>query len=405
MKKIAVIVGFFDPSNLSALPRVVFEIATRNNGNFEFFILTNGKTNNMYILKEGVTVYKINSSIYDYKKIKNIIIENNIDLINFHGSLLGSIFCVKSLKNMKIPIILSIYDKKAQLRDFTFLKFSDFLKGYRRTIGLPFSKTLLVPKYIFNRIIKYYFMQDEVKKIIVPSQRLKKYYLPFAKSKVIQIPMGVDFKKFSEYNIESAETLKKSFGFTSDDKIIMYFGHSYITRGIDELIQIFPSIKSRIPKAKLVLVLNSKWSSSSKNYFVFNMACKHVSSNSLRIITKHVDNPEEYYAMADVLVLLYRFSGEIPEYPLVLIEAMATGTPAVSTNIGAIPEIIKNNFNGILVQPKNKQELVHAIERVLLEDTFSNYIGKNAQNSVESFDWNKIANTMCRIYAEVCNNE
>lgn len=405
MKKIAVIVGFFDPSNLSALPRVVFEIATKNNGNFEFFILTNGKTNNRYILKEGVTIYEINSSIYDYKKIKNIIIENSIDLINFQGSLLGSIFCVKCLKNMEIPIILSIYDKKAELIDFTFLKCSDFLRAYRRTIGLPFSKTLLVHKYILNHIIKYIFMHNEVKKIIVPSQRLKKYYQSFTKYEVIQIPIGVDFKKFSEYNIKSAETLKKSLGFNSDDKIIMYFGHSSITRGIDELIQVFPSIKSRIPKAKLVLVLNSKWSSSPKSDFIINMACKHVSSDSLQIITKHVDNPEEYYAMADVLVLLYRFSGEIPEYPLVLIEAMAIGTPVVSTNIGAIKEVIKNNFNGILVQPKDKQELVHAIERVLLEDTFSNHIGKNAQNSVESFDWNKIANTMCRIYAEACENE
>jgi len=394
VKKVSIIVGFFDPNNLSALPRAVFEIAYKNNEKFEFFIITNGKTDNIYQLEKNVTIYEINSLSFDYNKIKRIIVQNNIDVINFHGSLLGSIFCVRSLKDMKIPIILNIYEKKAKFEDFTCLKFSDFFRAHKRTIGLPFTKSIIIPQYI----IKYYLSQDIVKKTIVPSARLKKYYQFLTDSKVVQMPIGVDFKIFSESDAKSAEKIKKSHGFNSDDKIIMYFGHSYITRGIDDLIQIFPSIQSKIPKAKLALVLNSKWSSSYTNDYIINMAHKHIPTDSVKIIEKHVNNPEDYYAIADVLALIYRFSGEIPEYPFVLLEAMATGASIISTNIGAIPEIIKNNFDGILIQPKNKQELAHAIERVLLDNTFSAFLGKNAQKTVEVFDWNIAANNMCRIY-------
>jgi len=394
MKNILLIVGFFDPNNLSALPRVVFEIASKNNGKFKFFILTNGKDDRVYQLDKNITVCDIKSLSYDYKKIKSFIIENNIDLINFHGSLLGNILCTRNLKCVNVPIILNVYEKKAKFRDFINLKFSDFFRAYKRTIGLPFTKSVIMPQYI----IKYYLSQDIVKKIIVPSSRLKKYYQSITDTEVVQIPVGVDLKKFSKFDAKFIEKMKVSFGFKSNDKIIMYFGHSCITRGIDDLIQVFPLIKSKIPNAKLVLVLNSKWSSSSTNDFIVNMVYKHIPSDSVKIIEKHVSNPEEYYAIADVLSLTYRFSGEIPEYPFVLLEAMTTGTPIISTNIGAIPEIIKNNFNGILINPKNKRELAHAIERVLLDETFSDFLIENGQKTVEVFDWNIAANNMFRIY-------
>jgi len=394
MKNILVIVGFFDPNNLSALPRIVFEIASKNSDKFRFFICTNGKDDKVYQLDEKITVYEIKSSTYDYKKIKSFIIENNIDLINFHGSLLGSILCIRSLKCAKIPIILNIYEKKANFGDFIHLKFSDFWRAYYRTIGLPFTKSIIMPQYI----ISYYLSQDIVQKIIVPSARLKKYYQSITDTEVVQIPVGVMFEKFSNPDVKSAEKMKKSFGFDSDDKIIMYFGHSSITRGIDDLIQVFPLIKNKIPKAKLVLVLNSKWSSSSTNDFIVNMAYKYIPSDSVKIIEEHISNPEEYYAIADVLSLVYRFSGEIPEYPFVLLEAMATGAPVISTNIGAIPEIIKNDFNGILIQPKNKRELANAIERILLDEKFSDFLVENAKKTAKLFDWNIATDNICRIY-------
>jgi glycosyltransferase involved in cell wall biosynthesis len=398
MKKIALIVGYFDPNNLSALPRAVFEICNRNFGKFEFFIFTNGNENNKYSLKDNITVYELNSSYLSmYKNMKTIIVENNIDLINFHGSLLGSMLFVSNFKKNKIPIILNIYDKKAEYRDFSFLKRSDFLRAHKRTIGLPFTKTLFLPKCI----VKYYLEQDIVKKIIVPSERLVGHYQSFTKTEIAHINTGMNFEQFSEHNTENVDKLKKSLGFSSDDKIIMYFGHSSVTRGIDILIQSFSLIAGKHPNSKLILVLNPKWSSTSNSNFIIDMVHKYIAADSVRVIIKHINNPEEYYGIADVVVLLYRFSGEIPEYPFVLLEAMATGKPVITTNIGAIPEIIKDNFNGVFINPTNEIELSSTLETILVDGAFSKNIGKNAQNSVKSFDWNKVAYSMQHYYGEI----
>lgn len=51
----------------------------------------------------------------------------------------------------------------------------------------------------------------------------------------------------------------------------------------------------------------------------------------------------------------------------VIPEALGCGVPVVATNVGGIPELIKDGVNGLLVEPGNAVQLAHAIKRVLVE--------------------------------------
>jgi glycosyltransferase involved in cell wall biosynthesis len=57
--------------------------------------------------------------------------------------------------------------------------------------------------------------------------------------------------------------------------------------------------------------------------------------------------------------------GGMDNLPTVIMEAMATGLPVVSTNIGGIPEMIVENETGFLVQPGDAAAMAHAIETVI----------------------------------------
>jgi glycosyltransferase involved in cell wall biosynthesis len=71
----------------------------------------------------------------------------------------------------------------------------------------------------------------------------------------------------------------------------------------------------------------------------------------------------------------------------VLLEAMAVGTPVVSTGVGGIPEIITDRENGLLVPPRDPSALAEAIERLLDDSPLRERIRIKAQRRVaEHFD-------------------
>jgi len=97
---------------------------------------------------------------------------------------------------------------------------------------------------------------------------------------------------------------------------------------------------------------------------------------------------------ADVLVV----SSFIENSPCVIGEALCTGLPVVSTNVGGIPELIDDN-NGILVPPSDPQKLAHALYEALYERNFDREtISKKAQ---ALFSYNAIGHQIFSAYQKV----
>ena len=72
-------------------------------------------------------------------------------------------------------------------------------------------------------------------------------------------------------------------------------------------------------------------------------------------------------AAANVFVLpsVIDPDGGMDNLPTVIMEAMATGLPVVSTNVGGIPEMVIENETGFLVQPGDTAAMADAIQTVI----------------------------------------
>ena len=80
----------------------------------------------------------------------------------------------------------------------------------------------------------------------------------------------------------------------------------------------------------------------------------------------------------DIYILPSHFEG----YPNSLLEAMASGKACIATNVGAIPEIIKNETNGLLIEKKNVLQLYSALKCLILDYGKRISLSKNARNTI-----------------------
>lgn len=91
----------------------------------------------------------------------------------------------------------------------------------------------------------------------------------------------------------------------------------------------------------------------------------------------------ERYNRADCLVMPSCVrNNDRDGMPNVLIEAMATGLPVVSTRVSGIPELVRDQETGLLVEPDNPKELADAMEKLLKDPEVSNRLGRAGRELV-----------------------
>ncbi|MBO3798462.1 MAG: glycosyltransferase family 4 protein [Thermoproteota archaeon] len=87
--------------------------------------------------------------------------------------------------------------------------------------------------------------------------------------------------------------------------------------------------------------------------------------------------------------------------PMAILEALATGTPVITSNVGGLKYLIKNSFNGFLVNP-NKPNIIAEKLLILIQDRgLRIQLGRNAKKDAERFRSENIAKKLLKLYMEI----
>jgi len=245
------------------------------------------------------------------------------------------------------------------------------------------------PKYFFYgvRCLPYLIAN----KVICLSDIEKKYVLKefeIEKSKIAVIPNGVDLSRFEKKYYDFRKKHKISFKY-----LILYVGQVIDLKGISYLFYAFEKIVKQGYDCGLVILtynLNEKIFEDSKQLGIRNRMFILLDPNEENIISA--------YKNCDIFVL-----PSLTEcFPTVLLEAMAAKKPIITTNVGGIPNLIKDHYNGLLVKPRDVNELTNKIILLLKSDSLRKEMGRNGYNSVcRKYDWNIIIDDVINLYKSI----
>lgn len=153
-------------------------------------------------------------------------------------------------------------------------------------------------------------------------------------------------------------------------------------KGFKYLLRAMPMIQQQFPEARLTVVGpgdKSKFTDLLQRYMIRGVEFKgEVPSADL----------PRYYASCDVFCAP-SIHGE--SFGLVLLEAMATTKPVVASDIPGYASVMTNNYDGLLVQPRDSMAIALAIVRLLSDSTLRERLSLAGRQTSEKYAWPQVA--------------
>lgn len=188
---------------------------------------------------------------------------------------------------------------------------------------------------------------------------------------------------------------RKELGIPEDAFVVGQVGRLSEQKAPDTFVKAAKLIKEKIPNAYFILVGDGELRGQ-----IEKMIHEAGLDNNF-LITGWVDNPAAYMKIMNVGTLLSRWEG----FGLVLPEYMACGVPIVATNVDAIPNIVQDGKNGILVRKNNFEAVSKAVNELFDESSLRKQLINNAEQIVnEKYNAIRLTHESIQMYLRLLND-
>jgi len=368
------------------------------------------------IKKAGHIIYSFEAK----KKIEKLIKKEKPDLVHLHNfahQISPSIF--SAFKKYKMPVIQTLHDYKLicpNYRLFTKGKICEKCKKhkYYQAVLNKCMKDSLGPSLVvslemyLHRCLKDYANQIDL--FISPSKFLKNKLVEWGidKNKIVHLPNFVNLEEFGEFQnhplipslerrgnhplipslerrgnhplIPSLERRGKRGGYLPGDQVstcknnyILYFGRLSKEKGVNVLINSMRYVKKGV-KLKVV----------GKGPEIDNY--KFLISNyklNDRIELVGYKTGDELYYLINQSMFVVLPSQWYENFPYSVLEAFALGKPVIGSNLGGIPELVKNKETGLLFEPGDERDLAKKINWLFNNKKEIIKMGEKAREKIE----------------------
>lgn len=319
-----------------------------------------------------------------YAQLKKTIKSFNPDIIHLHNidkHILTFLMPVKNFKTLR-----SIYDFGIVCPSFWGIR-KDDQKVCEQGIGFKCLKhgcinPLLFPFYFYLFRIKYYFQKKNVDGYVTATRLLKEYMEDQGFSNISAFPYFTTRRSNVTANYISSQ--------------ILFVGKLEENKGCESLIRALSIVIKNIPDVKLTIVGSGLQENKLKSLSRSLNLDSHINFTG-SVPNKDVAN---YYLNSSIVVVP---STCMENSPIVIYEALSFGKPVIATNRGGNPDLIRNGYNGFLVNANNSEELADAVVKILHEKNVELYreIAENAFLSSKQYDIDSYIDNLEMVYSKL----
>lgn len=308
------------------------------------------------------------------KRIKDIIekiISLSPDIVHIHGTMKFSYIIYKRLSTIGIKTILTVhglsYIEKRNIlnRQFTLKHLYQYIsQSYYEFKLLSVAKSIIVDTEYVAEHIRTCHNQGKIKHI----------------PNLYVIPQGINEKYFTLTNSPSSNMIL-SVGAISKRK-----GHLFLLHAFDELCKKVDNIKLTI--AGVI---------AEQAYYDELNAYIQQSKNKNKIELKLNISQKEMFQLYEQCKFFALHSQEESQ-GIVFAEAMATGSPIVSTNVGGIPYVVKNGATGLLSSYEDVETFSAHLYDMYINNEIYSQMAIQAKETAKLYSWTHITNEIVKLY-------
>ena len=265
---------------------------------------------------------------------------------------------------------------------------------------IPLEKTIvtchdLIP-WVYEKNRSSYW-QDNIKglkksDVIITVSEFSKSeinkHLNYPFNNIHVIPDAVDH---SVYYPQRDKEILRNFKISDEEKIILYVGSETPRMNLPTLIRAFAKLKKDFSNVKLIKIGDPQILGSRQK--ILNLIW-HLSLQKDVIFTGYIsdDDLPLWYNAADLLVYPCSYAG----FGLPPLEAMACGTPVITSNTTSLPEVVGEA--GIMIDPLDIKIMVKEMYQILTDSALADDLSKKGLERAQHFNWDDSAKRTLEIY-------
>ncbi|MDD4939912.1 MAG: glycosyltransferase family 4 protein [Candidatus Omnitrophica bacterium] len=196
------------------------------------------------------------------------------------------------------------------------------------------------------------------------------------------LPMGISLDRFEDLRKTPKFTLRSKYGISSE-KTILYLGRLISTKGLKCLFSAAAGYTDTT-----LMIAGGGGQEEELRRLAKGLSCD---VRFLGLVSGR--KKMELLRLADAVVVpsVGSRDGQAEGMPVVILEAMASGTPVIASDIGGISEVIRDNFNGFLVKRNDIPAMREKIELLFCNRSRYDFIAENSLKGSERFELERLS--------------